>query len=206
MSTVIRAESRLQAKGEIAPARRAGVIYRHSDDIEFLADIESELKTVLHTGEGATKTSFDVRDDDQGMRWIVLEDGNFPDLVSSTYTVGNAMGANGASENLLAAVFELYFTGMVSDETFRTASRTYWIYRYDREGVLSVRPHWRRGRPARQAHRGATCDTHSQGGHGHRAVDGGVARPVGHTFLRLAGTMQAHNTETGEKEHVADFR
>lgn len=140
MSTVIRAESRLQAKGEIAPARRAGVIYRHSDDIEFLADIESQLKTVLHTGEGATKTSFDVRDDEQGMRWVVLEDGNFSDLVSSTYTVGNAMGANEAAGNLLAAVFELYFTGMVSDDTYRTASRTYWIYRYDRKAFYPFVP------------------------------------------------------------------
>ncbi len=140
MSTVIRAESRLREKGEIAPARRAGVIYRHSDDIEFLADVESELKSVLHTGEGATKTSFEVRDDDQGMRWVVLEDGNFPDLVSSTYTVGNAMAANGASANLLAAVFELYFTGMVSDDTFRTASRTYWIYRYDRKAFYPFVP------------------------------------------------------------------
>ena len=140
MSTVTRAESKLRVKGEIAPARRAGIIYRHSDDIEFLADIDSQLRNVLHTGEGATKTSFDLMDDDQGMRWVVLEDGNFPDLVSSTYTVGNAMGANGASDNLLAAVFEMYFTGVVSDETRRTASRTYWIYRYDRKAFYPFVP------------------------------------------------------------------
>ena len=140
MSTVTRAESKLRVKGEIAPARRAGIIYRHSDDIEFLADIESQLRIVLHTGEGATKTSFDLMDDDQGMKWVVLEDGNFPDLVSSTYTVGNAMGANGASDNLLAAVFEMYFTGAVSDDTRRTASRTYWIYRYDRKAFYPFVP------------------------------------------------------------------
>ena len=140
MSTVIRAESRLRDKGEIAPARRAGVIYRHSDDIEFLADIDSQLRAVLHTGEGATKTSFDLMDDDQGTKWVVLEDGNFQDLVSSTYTVGNAMVANGASDNLLAAVFELYFTGAVGDNTFRTASRTYWIYRYDRKAFYPFVP------------------------------------------------------------------
>ena len=140
MSTVIRAESRLRVKGEIAPARRAGIIYRHSDDIEFLADIDSQLRTILHTGAGATKTSFDLRDDDQGMRWVVLEDGNFPNLVSSTYTVGNAMGANGASDNLLAAVFEMYFTGAVGDDAFRTASRTYWIYRYDRKAFYPFVP------------------------------------------------------------------
>jgi hypothetical protein len=140
MSTVIRAESRLRVKGEIAPARRAGIVYRDSEDNEFLADLESQLRTVLHTGEGATKTAFDLMDDDQGMKWIVLEDGNFQDLVSSTYTVGNAMAANDASDNLLAAVFELYFTGAVGDDTFRTASRTYWIYRYDRRAFYPFVP------------------------------------------------------------------
>ena len=124
------------------------MIYRHSDDIEFLADIESQLKAVLYTGEGATKTSFDVRDDDQGMRWVVLEDGNFSDLVSSTYTVGNAMGANGASGNLLAAVFELYFTGVVSDDTLPDRLAHLLDLPLRPEGVLSVRSHRGRGRRA----------------------------------------------------------
>ena len=116
------------------------MIYRNSDDNAFLVDIETELNTVLYMGEGATKTAFEIKDDDRGMRWVVLEDGNFGDLVSSIYTVGNAIGANGAGENLLAAVFELYFTGTVEDNTYRSGLRTYWIYRYDRKAFYPFVP------------------------------------------------------------------
>ncbi|HIF72112.1 MAG TPA: hypothetical protein EYQ61_06125 [Dehalococcoidia bacterium] len=140
MSTVVKAEAKLQALGEITPSRRAGVIYRNSDENAFLNDIEFELKSILYVGEGATKTAFEIEDDDRGMRWIVLEDGNFSDLVSSVYTVGNAIGVNGAEDNLLAAVFELYFTGTVEDNTYRSGLRTYWIYRYDRKAFYPFVP------------------------------------------------------------------
>ncbi len=140
MSTVIKAEAKLQTLGEITPSRRAGVIYRNSDDNPFLNNIESELKPILYVGDGATKTSFEIEDDDRGMRWIVLEDGNFSDLVSSVYTVGNAIGENDGVDNLLAAVFELYFTGTVEDNTYRSGLRTYWIYRYDRKAFYPFVP------------------------------------------------------------------
>jgi len=140
MSTVVQAEAKLQALGEITPSRRAGVIYRNSDDNAFLNNIDRELQTILYVGDGATKTAFEIEDDDRGMRWIVLEDSNFSDLVSSVYTVGNAIGANGAEDNLLAAVFELYFTGTVEDNTYRSGLRTYWIYRYDRKAFYPFVP------------------------------------------------------------------
>ena len=140
MSTVIKAEAKLQTLGEITPSRRAGVIYRNNDDNPFLGDIKNELNPILYSGQGATKTAFEIHDDDRGMRWIVLEDGNFNDLVSSVYTVGNAIGANGAGDSLLAAVFELYFTGTVEDNTYRSGLRTYWIYRYDRKAFYPFVP------------------------------------------------------------------
>lgn len=140
LSTVIKAEAKLQSLGEITPSRRAGVIYRDSDDNAFLQDIETELNTALYQGVGATKTAFEIKDDDRGMRWIVLDDGKFDDLVSSVYTVGNAITANGAGDKLLAAVFELYFTGTVEDNTYRSSLRTYWIYRYDRRAFYPFVP------------------------------------------------------------------
>ncbi len=140
MSTVIKAEAKLQTLGEITPSRRAGVIYRDNQDNAFLSDLKNELNPILYSGEGATKTAFEIHDDDRGMRWIVLEDGNFNDLVSSVYTVGNAIGANEAGDNLLAAVFELYFTGTVEDNTYRSGLRTYWIYRYDRKAFYPFVP------------------------------------------------------------------
>lgn len=140
ISTIIRAEQRLMARGEISPSRRGGLIFRDDESVPFLRNLKQELDPILYSGPGATKTAFEIQDDEHGMRWIVMEDGNFSDLVSSIYTVGNAMGANGASGNLLAAVFELYFTGAVDDNSFRSGLRTYWIYRYDRKAFYPFVP------------------------------------------------------------------
>ncbi|MCX8278516.1 MAG: hypothetical protein OTJ43_09660 [Dehalococcoidia bacterium] len=140
MSTVIKAEAKLQSLGEITPSRRAGVIYRNDEKNLFQCDIKNELNSILYEGKGSTKTSFEIEDDDRGMRWIVLEDGKFGDLVSSVYTVGNAIGMNDGADNLLAAVFELYFTGTVEDNTYRSSLRTYWIYRYDRKAFYPFVP------------------------------------------------------------------
>lgn len=140
MASIISAEQKLMARGEISPSRRGGLIYRNDESVPFLRNLKQELDPVLYSGPGATKTAFEIQDDEQGMRWIVMEDGDFSDLVSSVYTVGNAMGANGAASNLLAAVFELYFTGAVDDNSFRSGLRTYWIYRYDRQSFYPFVP------------------------------------------------------------------
>ena len=140
MSSIIGAEQRLMARGEISPSRRGGLIYRNDESVPFLRNLKQELDPVLYSGAGATKTAFEIQDDEHGMRWIVMEDGNFSDLVSSVYTVGNAMGANNAASTLLAAVFELYFTGAVDDNSFRSGLRTYWIYRYDRKSFYPFVP------------------------------------------------------------------
>ena len=140
MSSIIGAEQRLMARGEISPSRRGGLIYRNDESVPFLRNLKQELDPVLYSGPAATKTAFEIQDDEHGMRWIVMEDGNFSDLVSSVYTVGNAMGANAAGTNLLAAVFELYFTGAVDDNSFRSGLRTYWIYRYDRKAFYPFVP------------------------------------------------------------------
>jgi hypothetical protein len=47
---------------------------------------------------------------------------------------------NDGADNLLAAVFELYFTGTVEDNTYRSGLRTYWIYRYDRKAFYPFVP------------------------------------------------------------------
>ena len=133
MSTVVRAEAKLRARKEITPSRRSGILFR-PDDIPFLERLDLELKAILNDGPGATKTAHRVQDDEHDTRWVILEDGNFADLVSSTYTVGNAMVQNGAAEHRIAAVFEFYRAAVVSENgDWAAGSNGYWIYRYDRQ-------------------------------------------------------------------------
>ena len=133
MSSIVRAESKLRSRREVTPSRRAGILYRPAD-IAFLNNLEKELAPILNDGPGATKTAFRLEDDEHETRWVILEDGNFGDLVSSTYTVGNAMVANDAGEQRIAAVLEFYRAGTPDGEgEWASGSAGYWIYRYDRQ-------------------------------------------------------------------------
>ena len=89
IQTILHAESQLHGRSEITPSRRAGILYRSDDSNQFLASLERQLIHILNEGEGATKTAGRIEDEDEyGTQWVVLDDGNFEDLVSSVYTIG----------------------------------------------------------------------------------------------------------------------
>ena len=82
----------------------------------------------------------EIQKEDNGLVWIILEDGNFNDLVSSIYTIGNAISSNGGSENLVAAIFEIYLSVDIDDNSTRRGVRSYCIYRYDRKSFYPFIP------------------------------------------------------------------
>ena len=135
MQTLLRAESKLERDREVSPSRRAGLLFRPDAENEFLNGMGRELIHILNEGEGATKTAASLTDDEHGTSWVVFEDGNFTDLVSSVYTIGNAMIHNQAGANRIAAVFEFYRSaGSRTGETdWAPGTIGYWIYRYDRQ-------------------------------------------------------------------------
>ncbi len=146
----MRAESQLRARKEVTPSRRAGLLFRPAD-IPFLNTLETDLRGILNEGDTGTKTSFQIEDDEHGTRWVILEDGNFSDLVSSTYTVGNAMVQNGAADQRIAAVFEFYRAAVgTGGGDWAAGSNGYWIYRYDRQKFYPFVPEEasERNRPA----------------------------------------------------------
>ncbi len=127
----------------ISPRRQAGIIFKPDDGNSFMANLEEHLNNILHVGEGATKTGFDLADDDHGMRWVILDDGNFTDLLSSVYTVSNAIQHNGVRGNLLAAVFNFDFAGKaVATESADNPRflQSYLIFRFDRNSYYPFIP------------------------------------------------------------------
>ena len=115
--TLDKAQRELYQRGEISAARKAGVIFHPSDENFYLINLQKELNSVLYTGEGSTKTSFNILDDSHSTKWVVLEDGKFYDLLSSVFTVGNAIMSNGGEKNIIGLVFEFFFTDKI-DSTF----------------------------------------------------------------------------------------
>jgi len=140
MSTIVRAEQRLRDGNEITPGRTAAVIYRHTDENPYLKDLEKNLQEALHAGPGATRTGLRLKDEDGGLRWVILEDASFADLASSVFTVGNAIASNGAKDKLISAVFLLSFTHGVREGDTRSLLRSYWIFRYDRHAFYPFVP------------------------------------------------------------------
>jgi len=133
ISTVLKAEPRLRGAGNMSARRFAGVVFRPAD-VPVLNDLDSQVREALYQGEGATRTAFRVEDDPHGTRWVVLEDGAFDDLVSSTYTVGRMIEANDAGEHLLAAVFGVRATPPAPGPgESRRSPVAYWIYTYRRK-------------------------------------------------------------------------
>ena len=127
----------------VSPRRQAGVVFRPDDDVPILAAISDQLDGILYDGPGSTKTAWELKDDEHGMRWAVLNDGNFADLLSSVFTVTNAIQMNGGGQNLLAAVFEFDFANHAVNPSSMVGSgfvHAYLIYRYDRNSYYPFVP------------------------------------------------------------------
>ena len=129
--TLDKACRELYDRGEISAARKAGVIFHPDDKNLYLTNLQKELNAALYTGEGSTKTSFSILDDSHSTKWIVLEDGKFYDLLSSVFTVGNAINSNGGGENIIGLVFEFFFTDKRNSQENTETTKVYLIYRYD---------------------------------------------------------------------------
>ena len=129
--TLDKAQRELYQRGEISAARKAGVIFHPSDENFYLINLQKELNSVLYTGEGSTKTSFNILDDSHSTKWVVLEDGKFYDLLSSVFTVGNAIKSNGGEENIIGLVFEFFFTDKEKSHEAIDTTKVYLVYRYD---------------------------------------------------------------------------
>ena len=139
MSTLLSADARLNKDGAAKPHRRAGLVYK-PNGVPYLDNIERELRPVLYEGIGATKTSFNIQEDQHGTRWVVLEDRNFDDLVSSVFTVGNAIVSNGAGKDLLAAVFRYHYKVNTREKPGAADANVYWIYTYRRKAFYPFVP------------------------------------------------------------------
>ncbi len=86
----------------------------------YFDNLDSELITLLGLSERATGTRFQVRDDEFGTRWVILDDRDFEDLVSTIHTVAETITDHGFADRLLAAAFGFEFQGRPA----------YWLYNY----------------------------------------------------------------------------
>jgi len=85
----------------------SGILISENNDNEFISNIEVNLNEILHDEDGSTKTRSNLLKDTEGMNWIHMKDLNSYDLLSSTYTVINAIYRNNSINNIIGFALKI---------------------------------------------------------------------------------------------------
>ena len=119
----VAAEVALNNRIELAPTQKAGIVFNPVES-SFFDDLNSEIRELLRISGRETGTHFEIKDDSYGTRWVVLDDPDFEDLVTTIHLVAETIFDHGFGDRLLAAVLGLKYEGVSA----------YWIYNYKRGG------------------------------------------------------------------------
>ena len=99
-------------------------------DSSSFRDAVDEVEAILEAGREDTGTEFAVTSDDHGYHWVVLEDSNPEDLITSMHFAADTFIEHGYGSRLLAAVFAYKNLG----------GTAYWIYSFRRGAFYPFAP------------------------------------------------------------------
>lgn len=111
----------IQDRTDLVPTGQAGLVFNPVEST-FFQELDGEIKGLLKVSGRATGTHYRVEDDSYGTRWVVLEDPDFEDLVSTIHLIAETIYGHGYGDRLIAAVFKFRYEG----------KDAYWIYNYKR--------------------------------------------------------------------------
>ncbi|QLG49634.1 PspA-associated protein PspAB [Natrinema halophilum] len=107
-------------------------------DSSDFRDAVDEVEAILEAGQEETGTDFSVTADDHGYHWVVLEDDDPEDLITSMHFAADTFIEHGYGSRLLAAVFA-YADGDAASRRRDDAGgpsamngTAYWIYSFRR--------------------------------------------------------------------------
>jgi hypothetical protein len=109
----------------------AALCFSSVDSTDF-AETLDEVEAILHAGGEETGTTFNRHADSHGYQWVVLEDDDPEDLVTSIHFAADEFIERGYGSRLLAAVFGFE----KPDENVRA----YWIYSFRRGAYYPFAP------------------------------------------------------------------
>lgn len=107
----------------------AALCFSSVDSTDFESTVQ-DVRDILAAGEEETGTVADVRSDAHGYQWVVLEDADPEDLVTSVHFAADTFVENGFGSRLLAAVF-----GFDKD-----GDQAYWVYSFRRGSYYPFAP------------------------------------------------------------------
>ena len=112
-----------------------------ADFREALTDVEA----ILAAGREETGTEFSVATDDHGYRWVIFEEADPEDLVTSMHFAADTFVEHGYGSRLLAAVFafepdEALGRGGTRTDGSEADGPVYWIYSFRRGAYYPFAP------------------------------------------------------------------
>jgi hypothetical protein len=110
------------------PVGESALCFSAVDSTAF-EDAVTEVEAILAAGEVETGTSARFVHDDQGYDWVVLEDDDVEDLVTSIHFAADTLIEAGFGSRLLAAMFP-----------FQKTDPAYWVYSFRRGAYYPFAP------------------------------------------------------------------
>ena len=111
----------MQAELGLKPGGASAVCFKPLSAGEFVR-AENELQELLDLAIQETGSRIRRRTDELGFEWLIVEDKDIEDLVTTVHLIGSELKARGFGARLLAAIFR--FEGKDGP--------VYWIYGYKR--------------------------------------------------------------------------
>lgn len=126
-------------------AGAAALCFSSVDSTDF-EDALREVRDILEAGEAETGTTASIRMDQQGYHWVVLEDSDPEDLVTSIHFAADTFIERGYGSRLLAALFAFEKSDGPKGRrngggSAAGASRyVYWVYSFRRGAYYPFAP------------------------------------------------------------------
>ena len=115
------AQVSLETELGLRPGGKAAVTFKPLSSGDF-SRVEGEMNELLDVAAQSTGSKVTRRSDDYGFEWIVIEDPDLEDLVTTVHLVTSELQERGFGPQLLASIFR--FEG--------DKRPVYWIYGYKR--------------------------------------------------------------------------
>jgi hypothetical protein len=126
------ARTTLEVSLGLMPLGRAAVCFKPVEMGAF-EELTRDMDQLLEMAGKTSGTTVTRTDDRYGFRWIVLEDGDFDDLVTTAHLVNQTIEERGFSEQLLCSVFGFHADGA-------EAAAVYFVYLYKRGAFYPFAP------------------------------------------------------------------
>jgi hypothetical protein len=115
--SIITAEMDIEGRTDLRRTEKAGLVFNPVES-QFFENLDTEIRDLLAVSADTTGARYEVMDDGHGTRWVILDDRDFEDLVTTLHLVGETITDHGFGDRIIASVFGFQYEG----------KKAYWIY------------------------------------------------------------------------------